>query len=170
MRNVLAFAVVVVSVLVFGVANAAAALETADCNSEPATALPDAVSTAGAGGKVIVKGTCYVNLTVSDDVTLIGKRGATLKPFSTGGMSDQIVRVDAGAHLTLIGITVTGGDHTGVGGGIYVLEGSAATLKFSRVTRNETTSLGGGIFVEGGTLRVLYSQITRNTERNSGGI
>lgn len=70
--------------------------------------------------------------------------------------------------VTIFGVTITGGGHSGVGGGLWAGSGVALTLSDSIVTNNTAVN-GAGIANEGGTLTVENSTISDNTATNGNG-
>ncbi len=127
--------------------------------------------------------------------TIIGPAGGLT--ISGGGLS-RVFEVDSGVTATISGMTITGGDNSGYGGGIYdnsgtltvtdcTLSGNSAanggalssrggsvTVANDLFTGNQSTGVGSGgggaIFVaSGGTLTVTNSTFSSNTAAWSGG-
>ena len=108
-------------------------------------------------------------LVITQDLTIIG-----LGPDRSvlgGAGSDRLLSVDGGAKVSLAGLTLTGGDTTSDGGGIYLQQGGL-TLKNVQVNANHAGGAGGGIWVsDGGQLTVSDSSITGNSsDHGAGGI
>ena len=74
-----------------------------------------------------------------------------------------VIKVEEGATLTIKGGTITGGNNTGNGGGIY----NAGTLNIigTTITGNFTAGHGGGIY-NAGTLTIDGATITDNQGKN----
>ena len=134
-----------------------------------ATAVAKAIATAGAGDTLQVSGTCAANVTVTEDVTLLGKgKRATLDGKSKG----RVLEI-AGATATLRDLVVRGGKTDTSGGGILVTADSAATLIGVEVSANTAgeNSFGGGIHAgPRAHLLLVASSVEGNTAGSSGGI
>jgi len=97
----------------------------------------------------------------------------------SGGGSSRVFEVDAGAQVTLSGLTIENGDgvagfdlgdpNAGKGGGI--LNFGTLTVSNCLVTQNGdwTVNMGGGIF-NAGTLSLSASTVTLNSATQGGGI
>jgi hypothetical protein len=134
-----------------------------------ATALAKAIATADAGDTLQVSGTCAANVTVTKDITVLGKgKRATLDGKSKG----RVLEI-AGATATLRDLIVRGGRTGGSGGGIHVTADSAATLIAVEVSANTAgeNSFGGGIHAgPRAHLLLVGSSVEGNTAGSSGGI
>lgn len=127
--------------------------------------------------------------TVNNTVPMAGPNGLplvisriTLNGFRTtiagNGGAFRILMVTSPGNLTLNGLTITGGNSPGPGGGIFNVEGTL-TLNHTTVTGNASAggmmSAGGGVasgtFGTGplGTTTLNFSQVTRNTTSGSAG-
>jgi hypothetical protein len=134
-----------------------------------ANAVSRAIATAAAGATVEVSGTCAANVTVTRDITLVGRgKRATLD----GNAKGRVLEVAAGT-ATLRNLVVRGGKTDAAGGGIRVAAGNAATLIGVEVSGNSAgqDSFGGGIQAgPGARLLLVGSSVEGNTAGSSGGI
>lgn len=112
------------------------------------------------------------DLDVLGNLTILGA-GAGATVINATGLGDRIFEVvGTGRRLTLAGLTLTGGNVGGFGGGaIYVDGGAAVTVDRIAVVGNTTTAVGGGIRSSGvgTTLIVRNSVFTDNVSTNAGG-
>jgi hypothetical protein len=141
-------------------------------NHKGFSSLQQAVDVAKAGDTLEVKGTCVGSTTVDRDITL---QGITNKAFpeapTLDGNAEGTVLSINGGTTTLKNLTITGGETTGFGGGIYVA--TAAVLVDVLVTGNTTAAnqIGGGIEADlGSSLTLIDSTVSGNTAGSSGGI
>jgi hypothetical protein len=134
-----------------------------------ANAVSRAIATAAAGDTIEVSGTCAANVTVTNDITLVGKgKRATLD----GNAKGRVLAV-AGGTATLRNLVVRGGKTDAAGGGILVAAGTAAALIEVEVSGNSAgqNSFGGGIQAgPGAELLLVGSSVEGNTAGSSGGI
>jgi CSLREA domain-containing protein len=98
----------------------------------------------------------------TDDLIIEGP-GAR-KITVSGNNADRVFQISSSAHVTISGLTISGGDVTGgiggEGGGIY----NEGTLTLSDSTVSGNTALsGGGIVKEAGTVRLRNTIVARNT-------
>jgi hypothetical protein len=137
-----------------------------DCGVDPA-ALQPAIDAAPPGRALIVRGTCIGTFTITEDLTLKGRGGASLDAQGAGTtltVSSGIVKVT--------GLTITGGTGTdicppfgcGEGGGVF--NRGTLTIIDSTVSGNDMD----GIANFGGSVTVLRSSVSGNTARDGGGI
>ena len=70
--------------------------------------------------------------------------------------------------VELAGLTITGGNASDNGGGIYIDRGNV-TITDSIISRNMSNSTGGGIYVINGSVTVVNSTISENTAYMQGG-
>jgi hypothetical protein len=116
-------------------------------------------------------------LTINRSVTIDGT-GADRLTINANGNS-RLFNVDDNSstelEVTIAGLTVTGGNVTGLGGGILNREN--LTIRNSHITENSATGSapntgeGGAINNDGGTLTLVASTVSNNTAtRFSGGI
>jgi len=145
-----------------------------------------------AGGALVTVGE---NLTILDSVISDSRSGLDMDPVSDGcggniaqeGGSLRIVNssviggtaIGAGAsfggNLCLLGVslilersTVSGGS-AHVGGGLYFIFGSTATVLSSTISGNTAQENGGGVYIDFGELQFLNSTISGNTAGDDGG-
>jgi hypothetical protein len=90
--------------------------------------------------------------------------GATLLSIS-GENATRVFFVDSGADVTIIGLTITGGNNM-EGGGIY--NAGSLSLRYSTVSGNTSNVNGGGLF-NAGNMSVAYSTVSGNYARTYGG-
>jgi hypothetical protein len=136
--------------------------------------LQTALNAAHSGDTLQVSGTCAdapgtngAAFTVPVSLTLDGASGATVKPKPSG--AGRVLWIDAGATVTLNGLTVTGGGGgVALGGGILNL--GNLTVSNSTVTGNAAVD-GGGIYNYNGlaTLTVTGTTVSSNTASANGG-
>src|SRR5690606_28385394 len=106
-------------------------------------------------------------ITDADGLTINGN-GATLVRSDAGGTASfRLLYIATGAQLTLDSVTVSNGDSTHFGGGIY----NAGTLEISRSTLSgNLAGRGGGIYnADTGTLEIRHSTLSSNIGGDSGG-
>ena len=138
--------------------------------TQSGAALTHAIAEADAGDRLNVLGTCVGSFSISKELTLAGNRRWGRATLSGGGAA-RVIELNVGANVTIMDLTVTGGNAgIGGGGGMAVYEGATATLRRVKVLANTTTNAGGGI-VNGGDLRLYNSRVSRNhSEIDGGGI
>lgn len=152
----------------------------ADCS------LREAIAAAAISGDEIVFSTLFdapqiinVNgqLTISKNLTVTGK-GAnllTIRNTAAASFSSRVFLINFGTvnlinfgTVNLSGMTITGGNTTDIGGGIWVFNGQTITLTGVHVTGN--TASYGGIFVNRSvTLNLINSTVSNNTANGSNG-
>ncbi len=106
----------------------------------------------------------FQQLTINKNLTITG-RGATLLTIARASNATaqfRIFNITGGAIVNLSGMTISGGNVNGDGGGISNVS-STLTLTAVHVTSNSATNFGGGVFNTGGTLNVIRSTISNNT-------
>ena len=81
----------------------------------------------------------------------------------------RVFDIAANADVTMTGMTITGGDVTGDGGGIAVANGATLSLSDSTVFGSAASGNGGGIHNEG-SLTLDAVTISGNTAATGGGI
>jgi CSLREA domain-containing protein len=108
-------------------------------------------------------------LVINQDLTITGL-GAD-RTVVGGSGSDRLLSINGGAKVSLSNLTLTGGDTTSQGGGIYLQQGSL-TLQGMQINDNHAGGAGGGIWVgDGSSLTVSDSSITGNSsDLGAGGI
>jgi hypothetical protein len=106
-----------------------------------------------------------------------GESGAEVRVDVETGIVDRVARVNAGADLTLVGISFEDGSTTGDGGGVWVGPGASLALERWAAIRSSDAQRGGGVFLAsnaGGadpaTLIVSgFSTIGANSASGAGG-
>jgi hypothetical protein len=126
--------------------------------------------------KLTALGSATITLTdalpdLSEGITLTGpgaNRLAITRSTAGGTPNFCIFTTSVGSVVNISGLTITGGDNTNDGGGIF----NAGTLALSGVaiTGNITTGFGGGLENNGGVVSVVDSTISGNSALSSGGI
>ncbi len=104
--------------------------------------------------------------TVTSPVTIEPAPGVS-DPTLDGTNSGTVMTNNSGTHLNLIGMSVTGGDGSASGGGIYnagTLTVTGSTISDNTADSGLNTASGGGIY-NAGTLTVTGSTISDNTAR-----
>lgn len=154
------------------------------------TSLREAIAAVASGDTINFSVTGTINLTslgqlaINKSLTINGP-GADLliirahdpTPDTRNGDGSRVFNIDNSfvgkVNVMLSGITVTGGDVTGGGGGIRNLEN--LTITDAAIRDNATTSdgsftaHGGGIYSRDGTLTIARSSITGNSSAIHGG-
>jgi predicted outer membrane repeat protein len=142
--------------------------------------LQEAVDAASAGDTLKVKGTCYGDVSISKDLTIVGQSNpgfgpATLNGGNSATSQGAVVTVNTGFTVVITDVTITGGydtessltDTGGEGGGI--VDHGLLTLNNSTVIGNRASD-GGGISTRyDGSLTVNNSIVSRNTAHTGGG-
>jgi|GEM_PF-1579040 len=101
---------------------------------------------------------------VIDGGAALGQRTISLAPTATGSV---IVKgTNATSTLTLAGLTISGGNAAGAGGGVYDHGPTTLTLNHSVVTNNSATGSGGGVAA---TAVVLNDSVVSNNVAGSDG-
>ncbi|HTP09921.1 MAG TPA: CSLREA domain-containing protein, partial [Anaerolineae bacterium] len=85
---------------------------------------------------------------------------------AASGFSDRIFQI-IGGNVTILNVTISKGNVSGNGGGIYVNSGASLTLKNSTLTNNTATNNGGAIY-NAGTLNLVNVTISGNKTTRSG--
>jgi CSLREA domain-containing protein len=118
----------------------------------------------------------FQKLLINKSLTIVG-RGAdrlTVRRAPNAAMAFRIFEIGAGTVVSLSGMTITGGNVFGTGGGIGAT-GATLTVRDCYVTGNAATA-GGGIGNSAsdtgitGTLIVIGSTIAANTANDAGGV
>jgi hypothetical protein len=105
-------------------------------------------------------------LTIADDVTIVGS-GVDKLTIDANDLS-RVFTVSAGVDATISGMTITGGDTTGNGGGIYI-SGNLDLINVD-VVQNDADYYGGGAYVDSnGTLKVDRTTFDGNEAGAGGG-
>jgi CSLREA domain-containing protein len=86
-----------------------------------------------------------------------------------GDKTYRVFDAESGSDLTLDGLTIAHGYHSGPGGGVFVGQGNVTILN-STFFSNTATTRGGGIYFNGGgTLAISNTILLSNKADNSGG-
>jgi len=160
-------------------ANAAtiAVTSTADAGGTcpgPSCTLRQAIATAATGDTISFSLPANSTISLTSDQLVIDKSmtingpGAKLLTVTRGSAGAfRIFKINAGATVTLSGLTITNGGTSEGGGGIY----NAGTLTVARsvISGNSTGAYGGGI-ANAATLAVVDSTVLNNSGLGGGGI
>jgi hypothetical protein len=166
---------------------------TGDCSQASPCNLATALITAIAGDTLYLSGGAYTGtgaavVTITLDIILYGGwDGSTTVPvvrdpgtYTTilnGEGTRQVVSISGSSTATVDGFTITGGDNTPDGGGVYI-NGASPTIQNNIITDNNTIDSdtyyggrGGGIFVGGTSTAVIdHNYILNNTSGYGAGI
>ena len=133
-----------------------------------------------AGGTIVLSGVLG-EILITDSMTIdasslsigitIDASAADATPNSIGG-GIRHFRVDNGDAATrldvsLVGLTLTGGDVSGDGGAIHSLEN--LSLDFVTIDGNSATGDGGGIYHQNSKLNIAHSTLSNNFAGDDGG-
>ena len=110
------------------------------------------------GGQILLNKNTFIVGTTANALTIRNTAAAST--------TSRVFFVNAGLIVELSGMTVTGGNPTGDGGGI-LNNGSTLSLRFVHVTGNIAGGFGGGIRT-GGSLTITSSTVSKNTANFSG--
>jgi hypothetical protein len=134
-----------------------------------------ALALAAAGDVICVEPGVYTeNLSIDEEVHLLGVAGRTLTTLDGGGLDTVVAFADGiGPGAILQGFTVTGGAGTADyvnhgGGGIRAREGGP-TLSDLLVTANTSSGSGGGIYLTASTAVVSDTIVSNNHSSYCGG-
>ena len=110
---------------------------------------------------------------VNNGTLLINGAGANLLTIS-GNNRSRVFSINAGANITIKGVTITGGNAAGISnngfGGSIINNGGTLSLINSTVRNNTASEFGGGIYNnDGGTLRLNNSIVSSNFANGNGG-
>lgn len=163
--------------------------KTVPCKTKALIAAINAADTSGGATINLAPGCTYHLTTAASSNATLGDTGlpAVTSPITLNGFHTtiagndttfRILMVTSAGKLTLNGLTITGGNTPGPGGGIFNLEGTLV-LNYSRVTGNASAgsmmSAGGGIASgtmgtgPAGTAVLNFSRVDHNTTSNSAG-
>jgi hypothetical protein len=137
---------------------------------------------AAGGGTITLAPGCTYTLTAADNngklahnglpivttrITIAGARATIARSSS---QQFRILEVDGpGGNLSLNGLTITGGNADGPGGGVFNDAGTL-TLNSSAVTGNTTEADAGGILNRAGTAVLNASRVSGNSSESGAGI
>jgi CSLREA domain-containing protein len=113
-------------------------------------------------------GTLTGDLDITDDLTVSGS-GAANTAINANGV-DRVFHILSTADVTLMGLTVRGGQETVSGGGGLYHSGSSLTLA-GVVVANNTTGVrhGGGLYIDIGHAATLLNTTVRDNTATEGG-
>ena len=156
-----------------------------DFSSGDASALQTAVNAASPNDLIKIAGTCAgVSTTNSVIQTVHISKSLTLQGgyMETNWMAasdpviytttldaegnGRVIYIDGNNDISLIGLTIIGGDHSGNGGGIYH-HGTSLTISNTRVLSNTSVTHGGGIYTRDNDLSV-FDSLFQNNEASAG--
>lgn len=156
-------------------------------SSTDASAVQDAINAASAGDVIKIAGTCAgVTQTAGISQTAYISQNLTLQGGYVNGSwldtpdpdtystvvdaesNGRVVYIKNGAEVTLEGLTIQHGLHSGFGGGIA--NQGVLTVTNSRVLSNTATNFGGGIDNGSNNLTISNSLIKGNSANRGGGI
>ncbi len=105
------------------------------------------------------------------DLLTIDASGNDTTPLDSEGNGSRVFNIDDGnifanIDVEIVGLTITGGDVTGSGGGILTREDLSIV---SCTIRDNAATTGGGFHSIGGNLTVASSTISGNAASSSGG-
>jgi hypothetical protein len=162
---------------------------TVPCKTQALIAAINAANGSGGARINLAPGCTYRLTAASSPNAMLGDTGlpAITSPITLNGFRTtiagnnstfRILMITSSGKLTLNGLTITGGNTHGPGGGIFNLEGTLV-LNHSRVTGNASAggmmSAGGGIASgtlgtgPAGTAVLNFSKVDHNTTTNSAG-
>jgi len=95
------------------------------------------------------------------DLTIQGNPKDPAAISLVGGYPFRVLEIDGG-HVTISGVTISGGGDVEQGGGIEAQDADL-TVEKSTITGNWAMQMGGGIFAQGGTLDVEDSSVSGNS-------
>jgi CSLREA domain-containing protein len=143
--------------------------------TKAACTLREALAAAQAGDRItfdpalFTQGPCTITLTAGElvidkDLRLTGPGSRQLAIHGNG--ASRVVRIPAGAVVTIEKVTIQGGydEH---GGGLH--NDGTLTLRQSTVSGNTADYYGGGLYNSSGTLTLVQSTVSDNTTRGGGG-
>ncbi len=106
-------------------------------------------------------------LTIAQGVTINGPAaGVTV----SGGGASRVFQVDASVAASISGVTITDGNVSGNGGGLYDL--GTTTLANCTISGNTASASGGGAYSQGSSVMLTLTNctISGNTAHNGGGL
>ncbi len=130
----------------------------------------------GLGGSQTVYFSVFINgqeitltqgqLAIAFSVTIRGNGAANT--ILSGGSAVRVFNITSGT-VTLDGLTITKGNTTSYGGGVYI-GGSTVTISNSTISGNSAGGAGGGVYILSGTVTISNSTISGNKASYGGGI
>ncbi len=147
-------------------------------------------------GEIVIANSLVIN-GPGDDLLTVDASGSDPMPNVNDGHGSRVFNVDDNnllrmADVSVSGLSITGGDVGGVGGGIRnaenltivgcIISGNYAvslgggiesygtlSLSYCTINENVTDNLGGGVYISGNHLSVSHSTISNNVAGASGG-
>jgi hypothetical protein len=146
-----------------------ATLTVTNGNDTGAGSLRDTIAAAASGDTIVFSGVTTVTLTsgqltINKNLTISGDGANLLTVQSTRALSStsRVFNISSGFTVGLSGLTISGGNVSGAGGGI--LNAGTLTITACAISNNSANSFGGGIRnTATGTLNVSNSTISNNT-------
>ena len=146
---------------------------------EEITTIQEAIEAAVSGEIIIVSpGTYYENINFLGKAITVGSLYYTTQDTSyisqtviDGGQSGRVVTFDSceGSNSVLSGFTITNGETTSGGGGIYCGDNASPALNNLRILNNQASQGGGLYFGENSTTSITSTLIQDNLSLYSGG-
>lgn len=132
------------------------------------TTIQSAVNAVDSGSTLrLCEATFTENVVISGKTLYLRSIGDGADTIISGGGVGTALSVQSGAVVSVVDITLSGGQSTGPGGGVSC-NGSTLTLDSAVLTGNQAVR-GGGLFANGCALTIKYSTITGNTATGMGG-
>ncbi|MCB9761438.1 MAG: right-handed parallel beta-helix repeat-containing protein [Alphaproteobacteria bacterium] len=131
--------------------------------------LSDAIAAAPSGAVVLAcPGTYTENLELTRDITLTSRDGAAATLIDGDGQG--VVVLVTGGRATLQGLTLTGGDGRGSGGGLGITLATTVTVE-DCIIRGNNAGDGAGVYgYTGVNLTLTRTEITGNNGELGGGL
>lgn len=133
----------------------------------------NALATAGDSIEVSNAGSPYIHTAKMDLVSGVIYRGGfgpgfegpnvelyetTIQLVPDVGITDSVIETGVADASTLVaGFTITGGNSSFAGGGMFCASGSALTVRNCRFVRNLASGIGGGVAISGGSSAYVYN-------------
>ncbi len=110
------------------------------------------------------------DLDITEDLTIIG-RGLN-ETIVDGDQVDRVfdVHSSGGPNLTILNMTVTGGDADTSGGGLRSQSSGHLVFEGTVFNQNVASNNGGGLYLTGGTAWISGTAIVNNTAGSGGGL
>jgi predicted outer membrane repeat protein len=122
------------------------------------------------GSAKVIDLTGHGQLSVTGPVTITGpgSKLLTVKTSGAASVTNRVLAISGGGAVTISGMTLTGGDVSGSGGGVK-FGSESVTLSDVVVTGNWANVAGGGISFSSGTLTMTNCSVTSNTSADNFG-
>ena len=108
-------------------------------------------------------------LYVSKPLEVVGPGADALTVTADAGTRVFNLFTGVGDDVTISGLTLSGGDASSSGGGIYSRYADL-TIRDATISDNDTSAGGGGIFMDDGTLEIIASTVSDNNANFGGGV